>query len=268
MLQTVDLASGAGLDATARAQALAEGIAERQAEISRLAESALAAPIVRAAVEGGWRTWREVPVAAAVEGVLVEGFVDLLLEQPDGDLVVVDWKTDRVPAPADLDAALARYSVQGAAYTLALEAVLSRRVARCLFVFARAPGGALEREVVALRDRIDGVRGGPRRRARGRRLLTRQLVLGELFDELDERGAAVEAGRDVDVVLTALAPPEDAALDRAEATPVVVVIAAARDLRPLPHPADVPGAAVEAPADLLVRHAPLAEREDAPFDRS
>jgi ATP-dependent helicase/nuclease subunit A len=160
VLQTVDLASGAGLDATARAQALAEGIAERQAEIGRLAESALAAPIVRAAVEGGWRTWREVPVAAAVEGVLVEGFVDLLLEQPDGDLVVVDWKTDQVPAPADLDAALARYSVQGAAYALALEAVLSRRVARCVFVFARAPGGALEREVDGLRDCIDGVRAG------------------------------------------------------------------------------------------------------------
>jgi ATP-dependent helicase/nuclease subunit A len=160
VLQTVDLASGEGLDATARAQALAEGVPDREVEIRRLAESARNAPIVRAAVEGGWRSWREVPVATEIDGVLLEGFVDLLLEQPDGELVVVDWKTDRVPAPAELDAALGRYSVQGAAYALALEAVLGRTVARCIFVFARAPGGAIEREVVDLRARVDAVRAG------------------------------------------------------------------------------------------------------------
>jgi ATP-dependent helicase/nuclease subunit A len=157
-LQTVDLATGAGLDATARAQALAEGVPEREREIRRLVESALAAPVVRTAVEGGWRTWREVPVATEIDGVLLEGFVDLLLERPDGDLVVVDWKTDQVPADADLDAALARYSVQGAAYALALEAVLGRRVARCSFVFARAPGGAIEADVDDLAARIAAVR--------------------------------------------------------------------------------------------------------------
>jgi ATP-dependent helicase/nuclease subunit A len=113
---------------------------------------------VRAAVEGGWRSWREVPVATEIDGVLLEGFVDLLLEQPDGELVVVDWKTDRVPEPAELDAALDRYSVQGAAYALALEAMLARTVARCVFVFARAPGGAIERDVIDLRARIGAVR--------------------------------------------------------------------------------------------------------------
>ncbi len=164
VLQSVDLATGAGLEPTARAQALAEGVAEREGEIRRLAESALAAPVVRAGVAGGWRSWREVPVAGEVDGVLVEGFVDLLLEEPSGDLVVVDWKTDRVPAAADLDAALARYSVQGAAYALAIEAVLGRTVSRCVFVFARAPGGALEREVPDLRVRIDAVRAGLARR--------------------------------------------------------------------------------------------------------
>jgi ATP-dependent exoDNAse (exonuclease V) beta subunit len=158
VLQTVDLATGAGLDPTVRAQALAEGVPEREAEIRQLVRSALASPVVRAAVEGGWRTWREVPVAAEVDGVLLEGFVDLLVEQPDGELVVVDWKTDRVPAPDELDAALARYSVQGAAYALALESVLGRRVARCAFVFARAPGGAIEADVADLRERIDAVR--------------------------------------------------------------------------------------------------------------
>jgi ATP-dependent helicase/nuclease subunit A len=160
VLQTVDLATAAGLGPTARAQALAEGVPEREREIRRLVESALAAPVVRTAVGEGWRTWREVPVAAAVEGVLLEGFVDLLLERPDGELVVVDWKTDQVPAPEELATALARYSVQGAAYALALETVLGRRVARCAFVFARSPGGAIEADVDDLRARIDAVRNG------------------------------------------------------------------------------------------------------------
>ena len=65
---------------------------------------------------------------------------------------------DRVPAPDELDSALARYSVQGSAYALALESVLGRRVARCAFVFARAPGGAVEADVADLRERIDAVR--------------------------------------------------------------------------------------------------------------
>ena len=158
VLQTVDLATGAGIEATARAQAVAEGVADREAEVRMLAERALTAPIVRAAVEGGWRTWREVPVAAEIDGMLLEGFVDLLLETPDGELVVVDWKTDRVPVAAALDAALEHYGVQGAAYALALESVLGRPVARCIFVFARSPEGALQREVGDLRAAMDAAR--------------------------------------------------------------------------------------------------------------
>jgi ATP-dependent helicase/nuclease subunit A len=156
VLQTVDLATGAGLEATARAQALAEGIPEREAEIRALAASALQAPIVRTAVEAGHARWREVPVAALVDGVLVEGFIDLLVDTPEG-LVVVDYKTDQVPSDAELDAAVARYSVQGAAYAVALETALARPVARCVFVFARA-AGAVEREVADLSAAAAGVR--------------------------------------------------------------------------------------------------------------
>jgi ATP-dependent exoDNAse (exonuclease V) beta subunit len=147
VLQSIDLATGAGLDATARAQALAEGIPQREAEVRALARSVLQSPTVRNAVAGG-RYWREVPVAAVVEGITVEGFVDLLIETLEG-LVVVDYKTDQAPSDADLDAAMARYRVQGAAYALALERALGAPVARCVFVFARRRG-AVEREVVDL----------------------------------------------------------------------------------------------------------------------
>jgi ATP-dependent helicase/nuclease subunit A len=144
VLQTVDLTTGAELGAAARAQAVAEGVADRADEVRGLAEAALQAPVVRAAVTGGHRWWREVPVAAEVDGTVLEGFIDLLVESDDG-LVVVDYKTDHV-SEHEVEALLARYSVQGAAYAVALEAALARPVTRCVFVFARA-AGPLEREI-------------------------------------------------------------------------------------------------------------------------
>jgi ATP-dependent exoDNAse (exonuclease V) beta subunit len=156
VLQTIDLETGAGLEATARAQALAEGVAGREREVRALVESVLASPTVRAIADGGWPRWREVPVAADVDGVLLEGFIDLLARTPDG-LLVVDYKTDAAPTDADLDAAVTRYSVQGAAYALALEATLGEPVTGCVFVFARARG-AVERAVEDLPAAVSAVR--------------------------------------------------------------------------------------------------------------
>ncbi|HEV8207113.1 MAG TPA: UvrD-helicase domain-containing protein [Acidimicrobiia bacterium] len=154
VLQTVDLATGDGLDATARAQALAEGIPQREAEIRALARSVLQSSTVRGAVTGG-RYWREVPVAAIVDGVTVEGFVDLLIETLEG-LVVVDYKTDQTPTDDEVDAAMERYRAQGAAYALALERALGAPVARCVFVFARRRR-PVEREVEDLRAAVAAV---------------------------------------------------------------------------------------------------------------
>jgi ATP-dependent exoDNAse (exonuclease V) beta subunit len=155
VLQTVDPATGDGLAPTARAQALAEEVPEAEAEIAALARSVLDAAVVRSAV--GRRSWREVPVAATVDGKLLEGFVDLLVEAEDG-LVVVDYKTDRVPGDADVDAALARYTPQGAAYALAIEQVLDRPVRRCVFVFAREGAPAVEREIADLPTAVAAAR--------------------------------------------------------------------------------------------------------------
>jgi ATP-dependent exoDNAse (exonuclease V) beta subunit len=144
-LQTIDLADPRDLADTASAQAWAEEIPTLEADVVALVESVLAAPIVRTAATGA-RHWREVPVAAVVDGVTIEGFVDLLVEGPDG-LVVVDYKTDRPPDDRSLDELMAKYRVQGAAYALALERVLGRPVARCAFVFARVGEPAIERDV-------------------------------------------------------------------------------------------------------------------------
>ena len=132
VLQTADLRTGEGVDGAARAQAAAEGIPGRAGDVAHAARTALRSPAAREAAAG--RCWREVYVAADVDGTVVEGFVDLLYEAADG-LVVVDWKTDSVRSAADVDAAVVRYRPQAAAYALAVERALGRPVARCELVF-------------------------------------------------------------------------------------------------------------------------------------
>lgn len=133
VMQTIDLATGNGLAETAESQALAEGIADEAAHVARLAESARTSKAVLAAVESG-RYWRELFVGVEIGGIVVEGFIDLLYESPEG-LVVVDYKTDALRDEAATDQAMDRYRLQGAAYALALERALARPVARAVFVF-------------------------------------------------------------------------------------------------------------------------------------
>ena len=137
VLQTVDLATGEGLEDLARAQATAEGVDSRRADVVRLARAGLATSVARAAAAS--RHWRELWVAAPVAGRLVEGYIDLLYKGPDG-LVVVDWKTDRVESDDDKATLLARYRLQGAGYAAAVEAVTGQPVARVVFGFLRTEG--------------------------------------------------------------------------------------------------------------------------------
>jgi ATP-dependent helicase/nuclease subunit A len=135
VLQLTDLATGDNLEALARAQAVAEGIPERAADIASLARAALDVETVRRAAT--LRHWREVPVGATVDGTVFEGFIDLLYEEPDGTLVIVDYKTDAVRS-AGIDARMVKYRIQGAVYALLLRDVLRGRRLRMEFVFAAA----------------------------------------------------------------------------------------------------------------------------------
>jgi ATP-dependent helicase/nuclease subunit A len=135
VLQVIDLATQAGLDDLARAHAAAEGVPEQAAEVARLVRAACdSEPVHRAAVA---RHWREVPLGAPFDGVLLEGFVDLLYELPDGRLAIVDYKTDSVSG-AEVDRRMERYRLQGGAYGLLVGEVTRREVARIEFVFAGA----------------------------------------------------------------------------------------------------------------------------------
>ena len=151
VLQSVGLGTGTGLEPAARAQAIAEGVPDRTAAVVQLARSALSSVVAREAAAS--EHWRELFVAAPFGERLVEGYVDLVYRSPDG-LVVVDWKTDTVAGDDDVDAKLARYRLQGAAYAAALEAVTGQPVARMVFVFL-GRDGAIERDLPDLRGAVE-----------------------------------------------------------------------------------------------------------------
>ncbi len=153
VLQTVDLATGEGLDAAAAAQAAAEGVVGREDEVARLARAALSSAVVRQAAASPER-WRETYVAVPLGERTLEGYVDLVFRTMEG-LVVVDHKT--AASADDLDQRVAHYRGQGGAYALALQEATGEPVARVVFLFL-TPDGAVERELADLDAAVDEVR--------------------------------------------------------------------------------------------------------------
>ena len=151
VLQDVDLATGRGLEALAARQAAAEGVSGRVRAVTKLARAALDTGVARQAAAA--EHWRELFVAAPFGDRVLEGYIDLAYRSPEG-LVVVDWKTDSIADEGGVDAKLARYRLQGAAYAAALEAVTGDPVARMVFVFLDR-GGAIEAELSDLRGAVE-----------------------------------------------------------------------------------------------------------------
>ncbi len=151
VLQDVDLSTGEGLEDLADRQAAAEGVSGRSRIVAGLARAALDTAVAREAAASPH--WRELFVAASFGERLVEGYVDLVYRSADG-LVVVDWKTDTIAGDDGVDAKLARYRLQGAAYAAGLEAVTGEQVARMVFVFLDR-AGAIEAELPDLRTAVN-----------------------------------------------------------------------------------------------------------------
>ncbi|HVC33436.1 MAG TPA: 3'-5' exonuclease, partial [Chloroflexota bacterium] len=110
----------------------------RVEEVRRLVRAVSDNPLVREAIASG-RLWREVDVGCAVDGVVLEGRIDLLCERADGSLAIVDFKTDRV----DRQTVAARaedYRLQVGAYALAAEQATHKRVSSVEIVFASLDG--------------------------------------------------------------------------------------------------------------------------------
>ena len=125
VLQFTDMRTGHDVDTLAAAQCAAEGINGVEQLVASLARSALAAPIVRAAVDREHH--RELFVAAPTGTRLLEGYIDLLVRTDDG-YVIVDYKTDDWSDGSQRRQRVARYRTQLAAYGVALEHVIGEPV--------------------------------------------------------------------------------------------------------------------------------------------
>ncbi|HHW18443.1 MAG TPA: UvrD-helicase domain-containing protein [Firmicutes bacterium] len=77
----------------------------------------------------------------ARETVVVQGVIDVLLEEDDG-FMILDYKTDDL-APTEVPRAVRRYTPQVSLYALAVERILGKRVKRALLAFL-GPGVEVE----------------------------------------------------------------------------------------------------------------------------
>jgi ATP-dependent exoDNAse (exonuclease V) beta subunit len=154
VLQTIDLATGAGLDAAVAAQCEAEAVVERTDDVRHLVSHALDSPSVQEA--SGRPHWREVYACVPVGGRLLEGYIDLLYRSSAG-LVVVDYKTAGTSDPAELDRRVGGYTTQGASYALTVSEATGEPVVEVTFVFL-TPDGPVERSIPQLDQALDSVR--------------------------------------------------------------------------------------------------------------
>ena len=154
MLQTIDLATGAGLEEALSAQCEAEAVPTRVDDVRKLVVDALgSASVVEAATSPHWR---EVYACTPLDGRLLEGYIDLLYRGPDG-LVVVDHKTAATSDPQELDRRVEGYRIQGASYALIVAATTAERVVRVTFLFL-TPDGPVERNLSDLDGAVEDVR--------------------------------------------------------------------------------------------------------------
>ncbi len=129
-------ADDAMISAFTRAQAVAEAVPHRAADVERLVRWVLRSSQAAVRARSARRALREVPFAIAANGTVLEGFIDLVIET-DGAVEIVDWKTDQISA-SDVDDRLREYRTQAGLYVYGLEAATGLRVSAVTYVFASA----------------------------------------------------------------------------------------------------------------------------------
>ena len=138
-LQSIDIADASSHDSR-MLRVLADdcasdhGVPRQASEVARRVEAALASHTVTAAARG--RFWQEVFVSAPLpDGLVLEGFIDLLYETPEGRLVVVDFKTDAIADSGTVEQKNAHYRLQGATYAWCAQQATGKSVEKIVFLY-------------------------------------------------------------------------------------------------------------------------------------
>lgn len=124
--------------AAAASQALAEGIPDLAGAVESYVRSALATPLVAEAYER--RHWSEMYVGSIdTDGLVLEGFVDVVFRDESDRLAILDFKTDSIPDRETLTERARYYAPQLLAYVRALETATGE-LAQAWLVFLEADG--------------------------------------------------------------------------------------------------------------------------------
>ena len=133
VLQVLNASQIDQVDALAARAAVTEGLAAEGPTVARLARAALASPLLADLDPGD--THRELYLSAPIGASVLEGYVDLLIDDGAGGYVLVDYKTDAARTPAEIRARAEGYRLQLATYAVLVEAVTQRPVRRACMIF-------------------------------------------------------------------------------------------------------------------------------------
>jgi ATP-dependent exoDNAse (exonuclease V) beta subunit len=125
----------------ARRHALAAGLDPDSGEAADLLTPVrgwLSSALLRDRVAGAARVRAEVPILLGVEGRLLRGSIDLLVEREGAAPLVVDYKTDRLGPGGPAEHA-GRYAIQRSIYALAAAEALGAEQVEVAYVFLERP---------------------------------------------------------------------------------------------------------------------------------
>ncbi|MBW2147898.1 MAG: UvrD-helicase domain-containing protein [Deltaproteobacteria bacterium] len=134
IMEAVELREGADLERRVRHAATIYSVKGEEDLLLRMALNCLRNPLM-ARARAARRLFREVPLSVHIEGKIVEGSVDLVIEETDG-LVVVDYKTDRVDGSA-VEERVSVYRPQLLLYARSLAKASEKPVKEAIILFAR-----------------------------------------------------------------------------------------------------------------------------------
>ncbi len=142
------------VSAALREQGLGDG-AEQTGAALELVRAFLGSELRREI--GDARVSAEVPFVLSVSGTRIRGSIDLLVERPEGSVLVVDYKTDRLDG-RDPGEIAERYAVQRDLYAIA--AAARGAPVETAYVFLEQPGAPVTRrfdaaELDAARSRVE-----------------------------------------------------------------------------------------------------------------